>query len=71
MKIIKKTITRRDFILATNSEPSNDDIERCNCKDAGKAGHYWSGWCNTCDKPRFFCGCMPEALKPRKEIHDR
>ena len=39
-------------------EPENDDIDRCNCEDAGKPGHHACGWCPTCDQPRFICGHM-------------
>lgn len=36
--------------------PIMDDLERVNCPDAGKVGHYFCGWCEQCDKPRWHCG---------------
>ena len=40
----------------TNEQPTNDDLERCNCKKAGQVGHYSCGICKICNKPRFVCG---------------
>ena len=48
-------VSREKFIAATGHPPVNDDLKRCNCPDAGLAGHYFCGWCEECDKPRFIC----------------
>lgn len=48
-------ITADLFRLTTGTEPTQDDLERCNCKDAGKPGHWDCGWCNECNKPFFMC----------------
>jgi hypothetical protein len=42
--------------------PINDDLHRANCNLAGSPGHYMCGWCNECDKPRYMCGCLLDAL---------
>jgi hypothetical protein len=49
-------ITREYFTAMTGQAPSMDDLERCNCPMAGEIGHYYCGWCHTCDKPRWVCG---------------
>ncbi len=53
-----KLITREYFIERVGREPINDDLERCNCKDAGKINHLLCGWCNDCDLPKFMCQCV-------------
>ena len=35
--------------------PTQDDLERVNCVNAGLLGHSDCGWCDVCDKPRFMC----------------
>jgi hypothetical protein len=52
---INMEITARDFRLATNSEPEMDDLDRVNCKSAGKIGHINCGWCFEHNKPKFMC----------------
>lgn len=49
----KKEITREMFIAATGYEPVNDDLERCNCPDAGKIGHQSCGWNDVDNIPNF------------------
>ncbi len=46
-------ITRETFLAATGREPENDDLERCNCKEAGKLGHYSCGWNAAENRPQF------------------
>lgn len=48
--------TENDFVQATDRLPEHDELARVNCEDAGKPGHYFCGWCDRCNKPRFFCG---------------
>ena len=51
-------ITKEIFIEKVGREPEDDDLERCNCNQAGEVGHYSCGWCYEHDKPRFVCGCL-------------
>jgi hypothetical protein len=44
------------FASRVGREPVQDDLERCNCPEAGEPGHWGCGWCEQCDKPRFVCG---------------
>lgn len=48
-------ITAEKFRERVGCEPVNDDLERCNCKDAGTAGHMMCGWCKERDRPVFEC----------------
>jgi hypothetical protein len=50
------TITREQFVAAVQREPEQDDLSRCNCPKVGEIGHYYCGWCEQCNKPRFICG---------------
>lgn len=43
--------------------PQHDDLERVNCPDAGKDGHWYCGWCLEHDLPRFECGCRLRNLE--------
>lgn len=49
-------ITREKFIAATGAPPVGDDLERCNCPEAGKPGHLTCGWNVEHDKPQFWFG---------------
>lgn len=60
-------ITAEQFKLATGYEPANDDLERCNCPQAGELGHWQCGWCEVKNRPRFMCGCMDCLRKMRLE----
>ena len=53
--------TAEDFICATGTPPVRDDLDRANCPDAGKFGHWLCGWCEH-DKPVQFC---PECIRAR------
>lgn len=46
----------KEFEEKTGRKPVNDDLERVNCPDAGKVGHFGCGWCNGCNKPAYECG---------------
>jgi uncharacterized OB-fold protein len=50
-----KIYTAEEFKLAVGREPEADDLERVNCPNAGRVGHYSCGWCEKCDKPYFEC----------------
>lgn len=59
-----KEITKEYFIEKVGTEPIHDDLERCNCDQAGKQGHSSCGWCIKCDQPVFCCGhFFPEYSK--------
>jgi len=51
-------MTAKEFKEKTGMEPVNDDLDRVNCPDAGKLGHWQCGWCKEHDKPYFMCGCL-------------
>lgn len=48
-----KKITRKKFIAATGRKPEQDDLERCNCGNAGAIGHWCCGWDYKHDLPMF------------------
>lgn len=50
-------ITEQYFIEKTGRVPVDDDLERCNCPQAGEIGHSCCGWCEEHQKPIFECGC--------------
>lgn len=50
------TITSEHFESRTGYPPEQDDLERANCPDAGKPGHYYCGWHPTRDLPIFITG---------------
>jgi hypothetical protein len=50
-------IIAEDYKKATGDDPANDDLERCNCEDAGKMFHHSCGWCFEHNRPIFQCGC--------------
>ena len=54
---IRMKITAKYFKDKVGREPENDDLERSNCKDAGKRGHKYCGWCKQCSKPKYMCYC--------------
>jgi hypothetical protein len=49
-------ITREQFRIAVGCYPGQEALERCNCELAGQIGHWFCGWCDDCDRPRFVCG---------------
>ena len=49
-------ITAEMFKEFTGREPMDDDLERCNCKKAGKPGHMQCGWNRVLNLPRFEVG---------------
>jgi hypothetical protein len=46
-------ITAEKFAEATGHEPEGDDLERCNCKQAGEIGHWTCGWDTDANLPVF------------------
>ena len=51
-------IDAQKFVNAVGRDPVDDDLERCNCEQAGKTGHWSCGWCKDHNKPVFACGCI-------------
>lgn len=49
-------ITQELFKQYVGREPQDDDLERCNCNNAGKAGHGQCGWNNKQNLPVFMVG---------------
>jgi hypothetical protein len=49
-------ITAEDFKKAVGTDPIQDDLHRCNCKEVGQIGHSMCGWCVKCNLPVFMCG---------------
>jgi hypothetical protein len=49
-------ITREMFFNAVGCDPIQDDLDRCNCHQAGKLGHWSCGWCESCNCPVLKCG---------------
>jgi hypothetical protein len=50
---LRSVITRAKFLAATGVEPINDDLERCNCAQAGELGHWFCGWDDARNLPVF------------------
>lgn len=57
-------MTAEEYEARCGHKPIQDDLERANCPDAGKVGHYFCGWCDECNKPRFFCQHPLMLAKP-------
>jgi len=55
-------ITKQIFLEATGRVPVDDDLERCNCQNAGE-GHYFCGWNHDMNRPAFFGGLDPQKVK--------
>lgn len=47
----------KEYLEKVGCPPQDDDLERVNCKNAGKLGHQHCGFCDVHNKPRFICGC--------------
>lgn len=56
-------ITAEMFKEVTGCEPVNDDLERCNCPEAGNVGHYHCGWNYTKNLPQFMTEPHPNYYK--------
>lgn len=51
---LTKEISEEYFIERVGRAPENDDLERCNCKEAGKIGHFYCGWCKKLQLTSFY-----------------
>lgn len=56
-------ITYEQFEKATGFPPENDDLERVNCPEAGKLGHWSCGWNYAADLPFTMA---PRSGQPNK-----
>ncbi len=53
----KNEITKEMFEEKVGLAPTDDDLERANCFNAGKFGHFSCGWCEKHDGPMTQCLC--------------
>lgn len=57
------------FLKHVGREPENDDLDRCNCKQAGEQGHRACGICEEHRMPVFACPtCFPKCMDGVKRI---
>lgn len=61
-------ITEDHFRKATGRDPVNDDLDRSNCPDAGKIGHWQCGWDYAADRPIYETGS--DVYRREVEIPD-
>ncbi len=54
-------ITVEKFKQRMGRDPQDDDLERCNCVDAGTIAHSSCGWNVVYDLPQFVCGPQMHA----------
>ena len=52
----KEEINAGKFKECVGTDPIQDDLERCNCAESGKPGHYQCGWDVERDMPNFIPG---------------
>lgn len=57
-------ITAEQFKAAVGRDPENDDLERSNCECGGEIGHYFCGWDEEANLPRFLA--TPHKLVAEK-----
>lgn len=61
-------VDAQQFKDATGRDPTMDELDRCNCARTGNIGHFWCGWCDDCQVPRFICGHrVPTARRRNTE----
>lgn len=59
-------VTAGAFKAATGHDPQHDDLDRCNCPNAGEVGHHACGWCEECNGPRFMCAHLLFKNRPKE-----
>lgn len=52
-------ITKEHYTHRMRTPPVQDDLERCNCLDAGQDSHIQCGWDKEFDLPVFLVGRDP------------
>jgi len=50
-------VNRLMFRFHTGRWPTQDNLARVNCRDAGRLRHLSCGWCDTHRAPMFQCLC--------------
>lgn len=58
VEIVPNDDISEKFETRVGRPPTQDDLDRVNCKRVGEGGHRQCGWCQEHDKPRFICGCL-------------
>lgn len=53
---VNPMITKEQFKNAVGHEPTDDDLDRCNCPLVGCVGHLLCGWNEKENKPMFMTG---------------
>lgn len=62
-KEVKEEIDAAKFKEMTGEDPENDDLDRCNCSQAGQPGHLLCGVCEH-NRPTFACHlCALKRIK--------
>jgi hypothetical protein len=61
-------ITRHMFVQATGRQPHDDDLDRCNCEKTGEVGHFWCGWDDAQEMPRFMTARPIVRVVARREV---
>jgi hypothetical protein len=59
-------ITAEKFEESVGCKPENDDLDRCNCIEAGHIGHFQCGWDDERDMPVFIPGISKIAQNGEK-----
>jgi len=59
-------ITKEVLISAIGREPVDDDLERCNCPDAGEPIHTCCGWNTERNLPQYFIGPLEAEERSKK-----
>jgi len=62
----KMLITPEKFLASVGRRPKDDDLERCNCEQAGTFGHMQCGWDNQRDMPVFIPGTSHRQTRREK-----
>jgi hypothetical protein len=63
MRLKLKSITAEKFKEVTGHDPINDDLDRCNCPQAGDLGHEQCGWHEARNLPNFMVPYSEVAKK--------
>ncbi len=62
------TITPEQFQAMTGRAPVQDDLDRCNCPEAGQLGHLSCGVCPTHKLPQFECARCGRTTLQNKSL---
>lgn len=56
-------VTAEQFEKATGRPPQDDDLDRCNCPNAGEIGHLLCGWDDHLNLPAFEAVALGKAMR--------